>query len=390
MKFNTIFYYYSRKKNFLIPNSPQKKMKPSHTQTNLNSSKLFFCILLLGVAVKSLVMAPEVSALTQGGALLNGSTFSDNNATLTASARAIKWSDSTLDGTVFEFNSSTPTRLKVNAAGDYFIAFTGHLVESASAVSERRIQSEFVVRINGTAVNYGASRCSFIRHSSSHSESSGHIHLFLPGLAANDYLEIFSRVHYNEGNYINLKTGRLFAEKVAAARTVFSAVSTRAQSHATNLNLASASPLIWDHNVSDSGFTHSDSSNTHQITLNSAGKYLVYVNVPTQLNGSGQRVHLDLSVKLGSSVVSGGVASQGYLRYNSVKSSLHWVGLISTASANQILSTEIGRNGTNSSEVGMPSGEKASIFIEKLANNNGLFFCHRHSNHHSIHPQHME
>jgi hypothetical protein len=25
-------------------------MKPSHTQTNLNSSKLFFCILLLGVA----------------------------------------------------------------------------------------------------------------------------------------------------------------------------------------------------------------------------------------------------------------------------------------------------------------------------------------------------
>ena len=216
-----------------MPNQPKKQY--------MNCSKIFICPYLTSffrgiltlVSFSFLMVETPLDATVQGGALLNGSTFSDNNATLTYTARALKWSDSNLDDTVFEFNSSNPTRLKVKSAGDYFIAFTGHVVESATAVADKRTQSEFVLRKNGSEVDYGASRCSFIRHSNNHSETSGHIHVFLPGLAANDYLEIFSKLSYNEGNYVDISTSRLFAEKVSAARTVFSAVSTRAQSHAT-------------------------------------------------------------------------------------------------------------------------------------------------------------
>ena len=82
-----------------------------------------------------------------------------------------------------------------------------------------------------------------------------------------------------------------------------------------------------------------------------------------------------MTVKLAGSEVTGGVASQGYLRNaNGInKSSLHWVGLINSASSNQDLTVEVVKRSTVNTNTTVPTGEKGSIFIEKLTNANNLF-----------------
>ena len=67
------------------------------------------------------------------GALLKGSAFADDTTIVpahNATSKAIKWSNLDFDTTAFDFNSSTPTRLKVKTAGDYFLSFTGPIAEA--------------------------------------------------------------------------------------------------------------------------------------------------------------------------------------------------------------------------------------------------------------------
>ena len=62
-------------------------------------------------------------AAVEGGALVKGTTFTDDTSVVpasTASSKAIKWSSSDLDPSVFEIDASNPSRLKVKSAGDYF------------------------------------------------------------------------------------------------------------------------------------------------------------------------------------------------------------------------------------------------------------------------------
>jgi hypothetical protein len=310
----------------------------------------------------------------QGGALLNGSTHSDNSAVITNSNRSIKWSGADLDSSVFEFNASHPTRLQVKVAGDYFVSLNAHSVENSNGGGNHRTQHRFVLYKNGSVVPQGKSNCTYVRHSTGHTETSGHINVLVPGLSANDYFEIFTGIDYADASTVKLESVRLFAEKVAPSRTVFSALSNRTSAHATELRHNSLTPLVWDHNVSDAGFTHSDSSNAHQITLDSAGKYLVYINLPLQQSGSVQRATLDLHVKVAGSLIAGGVASQGYIRLANSGSSLHWVGMVSTSSSNQILTTEVVKSDNQGdTSIIVPANTKASIFIEKLSNANKLF-----------------
>ena len=54
------------------------------------------------------------------------------------------------------------------------------------------------------------------------------------------------------------------------------------------------------------------------------------------------------------------------------KSSIHWAGLVSTSSTNQVLTIEVGKK-AGADNVVVPTGEKGTIFIEKLADSNNLF-----------------
>ena len=316
-----------------------------------------------------------LDAAVEGGALLKGATLSDDSAVIpeqSATSKAIKWSSTDLDPSVFEFDSANPTRLKVKAAGDYFLAFSSPVIEAVKAGSNRS-QVHFFVKKNGgsTPIPHANARSTYIRHDSDHTESSGHMHVLLPSLSANDYIEIFAKSFDTANNTVRIGIASLFLEKIASSRTIFSATGTRTVA-GTNLNPDTASPLQWTQDVADSGFTHSNSSSSHNITLDSSGKYLVFIDMP--ISSSVQRASPQIIPKIGGVQVTGGFAAQGYIRglESTTKSSVHWVGLVQTATANQVLTFDVGKRAAGGT-VTVPTNEKASVFIEKLANANNLF-----------------
>ena len=79
--------------------------------------------------------------------------------------------------------------------------------------------------------------------------------------------------------------------------------------------------------------------------------------------------------KLDGVQVSGGFAAQGYIRNAdaTTKSSIHWVGLVQTNSANKVLTFDLGKRAAGGT-LTVPTNEKASVFIEKLSNANNLFY----------------
>ena len=191
----------------------------------------------------------------RGGALLKGATLSDDSAVIpeqSATSKAIKWSSTDLDPSIFEFDSANPTRLKVKAAGDYFLAFSSPVIEAVKAGSNRS-QVHFFVKKNGgsTPIPHANARSTYIRHDSDHTESSGHMHVLLPSLSANDYIEIFAKSFDTANNTVRIGIASLFLEKIASSRTIFSATGTRTVA-GTNLNPDTASPLQWTQDVADS------------------------------------------------------------------------------------------------------------------------------------------
>jgi hypothetical protein len=334
----------------------------------------WFASALLGCSIIFLPSSP-VEATVEKGAKLQGSTLQDDTTSLKITThKAIKWSSSDLDPSHFEHAPSNPTRLKVKVAGDYFLSFTAPVYTGNITNAGKRSSQEFVISKNGTVLTEGAARSTYIRHDTSeqhHTASSGHTAVLLRGLSVNDYIEIKTkRVHTSNANDTVLGTATLYAEKVDSSRTIFTGTATRTVA-STNLNGASVSPLQWTEGAKDSGFTHSNSSNSQNITLDAVAKYLVFVNVP--LDGNQARASVKMEVKLGGSMVPGGYAGQGYIRWGDGirDASIHWAGVVTTTSANQVLTLEVGKDASgNTITIG---GEKATILIEKLSNANSLF-----------------
>ena len=166
------------------------------TKSN-NTSKSFSWVFptLFGVLL-SLPIERTLEAAVEGGALVKGDALSDGTTVIpeaSATSKAIKWTTADLDPSIFDHNSSTPSRLKVKAAGDYFLAFTGPILQQAKT-ADKRSQVHFFVKKNGsTTIQAGTARSTYVRHDSDHTESSGHMHLLLPSLSANDYVEIYAK-----------------------------------------------------------------------------------------------------------------------------------------------------------------------------------------------------
>ena len=84
--------------------------EPKQYSKSLLRFRAFVPLLLL------MSFAQHSHAAVEGGALLKGSAFADDTTIVpayNATSKAIKWSNLDFDTTAFDFNSSTPTRLKV-------------------------------------------------------------------------------------------------------------------------------------------------------------------------------------------------------------------------------------------------------------------------------------
>jgi hypothetical protein len=292
---------------------------------------------------------------------LLASTTTDSGTNINQPA-TLSWSTTAADSAYFD--NSTPTQLEVLQAGDYFLALT---IPMETTLQRSAVRAQ--VYVNGVANDGAVADSSYIRNGTPgvHDKSSDHLAILLDGLSANDTIEVRVTAAALAGTTVTITNqATLYAEYIEPSRTIFSATAV-ATTSGTNLNQATDFPLVWTQSVADSGFTH---SGTQDITLDSAGYYLVYANLPTAMvTVSSSRFSIEMQVKLNSVTVDGGRARQGYIRNQNDhdSGSIHWSGLVYASSANQVL-TVTARQEQSMTTAGTVDfgGNEATVFIERI------------------------
>ena len=326
------------------------------------------------IAVGGLIILTSTEAAVKNVAWLQGTSLNNGSSVLKSTEpMGIKWAAySSIDPSIYDHSLANPTKLVVRKDGDYLVGATlpmkGTGVRSVQAIE---------VFVNGQAVPGAISRCSYIRVDSGQDESSAHLACLLPGLSANDEIELKSYKATQNRVAVNMETASLYVERVADTRNVFSGTATEAVG-GSMLNLreeeveAGELALVWNSDRTGDAFGHSGET----ITLKDKGSYLVLVNVPLQ--GNVIRASVGLQLWLGGyeegDIAIGGRAQQGFIRNvsNHDKSSIHFSGLITTTEANQDLVVETLQLAATG-EITMGDKE-ASIYIEKVNDQSGLFF----------------
>ena len=277
------------------------------------------------------------------------------------SATAIDWQPAANQDPLV--SSHTGGLIKIQRAGDYFISLT---LPMSSGVQRSAIRAQAYV--NGSPVPGLLGESSYVRSSSGHDESSSHFAGLLSGLNTGDQLEVRVLGTAKTGT-VTMSTARLFLERIQSARTVYAGLSDGTSSG--DLNPASPEPLLWSAaQREDAGFTHT--AGNAGITFDAAGAYFVTLNVP--LNSTVQRAAPRAEFLLDGVRVAGGTAAQGYIRSldNHENASLQWSGLVQ-ATAGAVLTVTLFEEGS-SGPVSLPTGEKASLFVEALDASSGVYF----------------
>ena len=296
-------------------------------------------------------------------AWLEGNRTTDSTNLNQTTAYALEWDASDFDDTYFTHSTgANPEELTVNMDGNYLAAVT---VPVTSASLRSCVQAE--IRVNTVAVDGALSECSYIRAETGHNESSLHIATLLPGLSAGDVIEVFVRATGGGGTVTVTGSAALYVEYVSSARTVFSGTATRTTS-STNLNQTNPFALQWAEVVKSSGFTHSDGASPENITLDEAGNYLVFVNLPLRSN-TAERQNTKLLVQINNGTVPGGEGRQGYIRVSSghENASAHWSGLIYDVAAGSTLTVKTQREADSDTVTVGILGERAGIYIERIS-----------------------
>ncbi len=286
-----------------------------------------------------------------------------------AAGVALKWSSATFDDTYFDHSLvSSPERLIIKNAGDYLVAVT---VPMMGSVTRAAVQAE--VWVNGSPATGTIGESSYIRNGSGHNESSNHIAVFLNDLAVDDYVEIYVKRTASPGTVNISGQASLYAEYIDAGRSVFSATATQTVD-SINLNQTTPHGLQWAEVRKDGGFSHSDSLNPENITLEESGDYLVLVNVP--LTGNVTRGNVRVLVQDDGVTVPGGEGKQGYIRNASghTDSSIHWSGLIYNVEAGSVLSIKTEQEAATGAIL-VPAGKSASLYVEKIDSAKHVFFA---------------
>lgn len=285
---------------------------------------------------------------------------------------SVKWSSSDYDASYFEHSvSSVSHEITVKADGDYLLRYHAPFLLTNSSNNRRSIRT--LVFVNGVQVETGHNESTYLRQQDGHNESSAHLGLLLPNLNENDVISLRVDGRVISGA-VTVSKATLMLEYVNPGRTLFvaTATQTNAPSTPTDLNQSTAYALEWTEIKKDSEFTHSNSTNPESITLTEAGDYLVMFNLPLEIgaacSGNNDRRSVQGLVQLDGSTVTGGIASQGYIRCleGHQSSSVHWFGLLTGVTANQVLSIKTLAETTNLGSVTLPSGSKASLYVEKV------------------------
>lgn len=287
---------------------------------------------------------------------------------------SIKWSEAEFDYNYFSYVSASSERVTVTQPGDYFVSLTLPMRLTSAELYRPSVQAE--VYVNGVIVDGSMAASTYIRNST-HYESSGHVAFLVSGLSANDVIEVRVSKGSDDGSVVQVtEKASFYVEFVNPARTIFSGTATRTTA-STNL-ATGTNALQWTSVVKDSGFTHNNAVSSENILLDSAGHYLVSINLP--IYSTTQRANVKVLVDIDGVTVSGGEGKQGYIRGDTghYTASVHWSGVLPNVGAGSVLTIKTENAGAGGT-VTVPASKKASIFVERLAAATGVFSARSNS-----------
>ncbi len=152
----------------------------------------------------------------------------------------------------------------------------------------------------------------------------------------------------------------------------FSGTQSTAPATPTKLNQATAYAIEWSSSEFDSTyFTHSTSTNSHEITIATAGDYFLALTLPQEMISGTYRPCIRAEVQIDGTIVTGAVGESSYIRYDPTEgqneSSAHIAILLEGLSVGQKIEVFVQETaGENGSEVVNASGQ-ASLFLEYVA-----------------------
>jgi len=297
--------------------------------------------------------------------------------------RALEWNNQSYDDEYFSYNAANPTYITCDVAGDYLIALSLPIYDlTQSGADNNRMCIEAAVYVDGTRIEVGTARNSYLRGEAGaldHFKSSNNFVVLVPSVSQGSDIEIYVRGSGDTTETVGTENNyALYTEFIDSSETIFFANATTTTASASNTNLNQGTEntfneeMQWTEIIKDTGFTHDDGSDEHNITIDDAGYYYVSVNIP--LGGAITRGNVGGAVQLDGTTVDGGTFLQGYIRNNAegnTDSSIHWAGLVKTNNNNENLTISVGRwaaAGTMTTD-----GLNATIFVRKLADNTRIF-----------------
>jgi len=285
-----------------------------------------------------------------------------------ATAYPIVWSASSFASCHFSHSLSVnPEQLSITHDGDYFISVTIPL--TLSDVNGIRRAVSLDVLVNGVSVSQGRGDSGYIRQGSGHAEASVHIATLLNDLSAGDYIEVKAIQEASIGT-VTTSSASLYVEYVKPSRSIFFAKGSNTVG-GSGFNLAAADAITWTEVKEDTDFTHSDSVSPENITINTAGDYLITANLPLFMAScDSKRRSSDIKIKLDGVTIAGGTGAQGYIRCAESHDSatVHFSGVAKSVMAGQVL-TVTAQAGTTitTGALNVIAGTEASIMIEKIS-----------------------
>ncbi len=289
-----------------------------------------------------------------------------------SSEAALEYSTHSFNAQYFT-HSSDSHQVIVKEAGDYLLSSVIPVERLNGNATSDVASFSSMVKINGTPVAAGFSANSFTRGfnglSDSPTQSSNHMTVLLQNLSVDDVITVEVVNNASASEPLTVSSGRTFStslEYIPQEQNIFSATAT-ATTDGTDLNPAAPANISWSESINDSGFTHSDASNSENIVLSAAGDYLVSFNVPFTGNVENAKSGVTLLID-GSNMNEGSVTADSSAFISNLNSqtttSANYTNILHNVSAGSVLNLQVQQLGGAGTLTTF--GKVASIYIQKL------------------------
>ncbi len=246
------------------------------------------------------------STQTTGGTNLNGATEA-----------AMAWDERPVTSSAFSHSTSgSNNQITIQEAGSYRVHLNIPLQEGTSCSANSRYAVQGRIRVNGTQVRSGTASQGYIRCRDQHEFSSIHWFGFLHNMTPGQVVTVGVIGEADTSRPVQVATSRkasLFMEKLDNASKSISLYGNSTTSGA-NWNAGRTTAIQWTgETLKDSStYTHSTATNSHQITINESGDYLIlYADA---LTGTVARSNVGVQIRKNGSLPIGARCQSHYIR----------------------------------------------------------------------------